>query len=88
MLNTIQLKVPKLVVQPILASGCCAVMAEDLITDELTAIPGVQAVAVEPDPGLVSVTYDPDETDADALRNTLDSVGYPADEDVPVDAAG
>ncbi|HSH78144.1 MAG TPA: heavy-metal-associated domain-containing protein [Herpetosiphonaceae bacterium] len=88
MLNTIQLKVPKLVVQPILASGCCAVMAEDLITDELSAIPGIQAIAIEPDTGLLRVTYDPEVTDVRAVRNTLDSVDYPADKDVPVDAVG
>ncbi len=80
MSNVIRLKVPKLVEEPAIGSLCCAVLAEDIITDELTAMPGVHAVAVEQPAGLVTVTYDRNRTDARAIRATLSWIDYPAEE--------
>jgi hypothetical protein len=81
MSNTIGLKVPKLVDEPAIGSLCCAVLAEDFITDELMAISGVQAVVVEPVAGLVSITFDPDQTNISAIRARLSWLHYPAEED-------
>ncbi|MBI4539039.1 MAG: hypothetical protein HY704_05955 [Gemmatimonadetes bacterium] len=56
MTNSVRLEVPGCVTEPVIASGCCAVMAEDLGKEELMAVPGVHQVAVDQDRGLLTVS--------------------------------
>ena len=74
--TTIDFEVPRLLTEPVIASGCCAVPAEDLIKEELTAVRGVQDVTREQETG--RLTYDPAQTDARAIRVALQGIGYPA----------
>lgn len=76
--TTIGFEMPRLLTEPVIASGCCAVPAEDLIKEELTAVRGVQDVTREQETGRLTVTYDPAQTDARAIRVALQGIGYPA----------
>ncbi len=74
--TTIQFFVPRLRTHPVLAAGCCALPAEELIADALTDLPGVSTVQVDQLAGQVIVTYDPGRTSAQDLRAALAGTGY------------
>lgn len=78
MSSTIRLEVPSLVTEPVIASGCCAVMAEDLVKEELMAVPGVHEVTVDQERRLLTVSYAPARTEARTIRAAPRGIGYPA----------
>ncbi|MGH7675863.1 MAG: hypothetical protein ACREMV_11395 [Gemmatimonadales bacterium] len=78
MSNTIRLEAPRLVAEPVIASGCCAILAEDIVQEELMAVPGVHGVTVGEERGLFTVSYDPAQTEACAIRAALLGIGSPA----------
>lgn len=72
------MSVPRLIDDPVIASGCCATLAEAAITQELTTWPGIEAVMIEQTIGRVIVFYDPARVGLDTIRYTLEAVDYPA----------
>jgi copper chaperone CopZ len=80
MYTTVQFLIPRLRTHPVLAAGCCALPAEELISELLTGFPGVSAVEVDQLAGRVIVTYDPGQTSAQDLRAALAGTGYAVDE--------
>lgn len=52
---------------------------ETRITEALDKVDGVKKIAFDMSTKAVTVTFDPTVTNADALRNTIASVGYDAD---------
>jgi copper chaperone CopZ len=83
---SITLSVPRLIEDPVVASGCCATLSEDIITQELTSWPGVEAVVIQQAIGQVIVVYDPDRIGLETIRDALEAVDYPAAAD-PVEKA-
>lgn len=80
-MNTrVQFFIPRLRTHPVLAAGCCALPAEELISELLTGFPGVSAVRVDQLAGQVVVTYDPVQTSARDLRAALAGTGYAVDD--------
>lgn len=76
-------RVPLLIERPALGSGCCAVLAEDVIRAELARLIGVVAIAVDQPAGRVKVSYEPERLATEHLVQALSGVGYPAEgEDV------
>lgn len=61
-----------------IGSGCCAVLAEEIVRDELERLPGVWAARFDESVGLVEVRYDPGRLEAEEIVEKLDSIGYPA----------
>jgi hypothetical protein len=55
--SSVTLTVPRLTDDPAVASGCRTTLAEDVITQELTAWPGIEAVVIEQAIGQVMVVY-------------------------------
>lgn len=80
MSETIRLEVPRLLTEPAVASGCCAVLAEDIIRDELMDVPGVKAVSVEQKTGRVTISFDASRTDPPAIRDALRGIDYAAED--------
>lgn len=79
MSDTIYLAVPKLVAQPVLSAGCCAVLAADIVADDLMAMPGMHPVAVAEATGIVTVIYDPVQINPGELEAVLAGLGYPSE---------
>lgn len=77
-MSVVRLNVPRLLAEPAIGSGCCVVLAGDLIKGGLMGLCGVQAVSVEEEEeaGLVTVTYDPCCTDMQAISLALADIGY------------
>lgn len=48
------------------------------VTTALQAVPGVQAVSVTLTPGVATVDFDPQCTDAAALRQAVEAAGFDA----------
>ncbi len=80
MSETIRLEVRRLLTEPAVASGCCAVLAGDVIRDELMDVPGVKAVSVEQKTGRVTVSFDASRTNALDIRDALRGINYPAED--------
>lgn len=72
------LKVPSLVEQPAIGSGCCVVLAEDVVRDELERLDGLWRVRVDDEAGWVEACYGPDRLEAEKIVEALGLVGYPA----------
>ncbi len=58
-------------VQGMTCGGCVA-----SVTRVLKAVPGVAEVAVTLQPGVATVTFDPVQTGAPALRTAVEDAGY------------
>lgn len=78
--RTRHFRVPALEMRPAVGSGCCVVLAEDIIKGDLLEWRGVQAVEVDDAVGMVTVTYDPGRIDEGAIRESLRAIQYPAAE--------
>lgn len=78
---SVALSVPRLIEDPVVASGCCATLAEDIITEELAAWPGVDAVLIEQTRGQVIVLYDPDRIGLETICEALEAIDYPVTSD-------
>lgn len=78
--ETIRLQVPRLLTEPAVASGCCAVPAEDIIREELMDVPGVNAVSVERKTGWVTISADASRTNPLDIRDALQGIDYPAED--------
>jgi copper chaperone CopZ len=72
------LRVPRLAEEPVIAAGCCAVLAEDIIREELERLDGVDEIRIDDSTGRVELRYDPDRLEAEKVIQTLDSADYPA----------
>jgi cell division GTPase FtsZ len=79
---SITLSVPRLIEDPVVASGCCATLAEDITTQELTAWPGVDAVVIEQAIGQVIVFYHPERVGLETIREALEAIEDPAGSDI------
>ncbi|HZU12121.1 MAG TPA: hypothetical protein VFB58_04715 [Chloroflexota bacterium] len=79
---SITLAVPRLIEDPVVASGCCATLAEDIITQELTSWPGIDAVVIEQAIGKLIVFYDPERIGLATIREALEAIEYPAASEV------
>lgn len=77
--TTVQFSVPRLRTHPVLAAGCCALLAEEIIVDALADLPGVSTVQVDQPAGRVIVTYNPGQTSTQDLRAVLAGTDYAVD---------
>jgi hypothetical protein len=78
MSNMLQLNVPKIVERPRIPAICCAVPAAFLIRKKVAAIPGVQRVTAKDGVSQLTIIYDPEHTNTQAIFAFLDRIGYPA----------
>ncbi len=67
-----------MVERPVIGSGCCVVLAGDIIRDELERLDGLWRVRVDDSDGWVEACYDPEQLKTEKIVRALDSVGYPA----------
>lgn len=76
---------PELKERPVIASaaGCCAVMADDAIRDELLSLPGVSRVEVDITTGRILVEFDPARVTEAEIAAALAGLGYPDTVDAP-----
>lgn len=77
--------VPLLLERPVIGPGCCAVLAEEIVRDELEHLPGVWATRFDGSAGLVEVCYDLGQLEAGKIVEKLGSAGYPAADPSEVD---
>lgn len=76
--TSVAVTVSRMIDEAVVASGCCATLAEDIMTQELAASPGVQVVKIEQAIGQVIVFYDAARIRLDTSRAALDAIDYPA----------
>lgn len=75
--KTARLIVPDLIERPVIATGCCAFAAGEILTQSVREVQGVTAVTCDEDRGVVVVEFDPASTALTTAAAVLDSLGYP-----------
>lgn len=73
-----RLSVPELARRPMVATGCCAFPAEELIAHNLTLLPEVQFVRCDQERGEIWLDVEPDDLSIDQVIAILADLGYPA----------
>lgn len=76
MIATRILTIPGLAQRPIMGGACCAVSSAWVVEDALSQLPGVQAVHVDEELGLVSVTFNPAEASLARIEQELEGLGF------------
>ncbi len=74
--RAIRLEVPLLIENPVVASGCCAVPAEDVLREELSW-PGVTVSDIDTTGGRVDLQLSEEAPAIEKLIRGLESAGYP-----------
>lgn len=75
--DRVTLSVPRLPERPYLGSGCCVVLARELIADELRSWPGVHAVDVDDRDGRIELTVERDRRFLQDMLEAVEDLGYP-----------
>ena len=71
--------VPDLIERPAVGTSCCASTAEAIIAQELSLLPGILDLAIDPPAGLLELAYDPSQVSERAIREALEEIGYGAE---------
>jgi len=50
------------------------------ISERITKENGIEKVSIDPKANTITVTYDPDKTNVDAIRTAINAAGYDADD--------